>query len=131
MTDIYDKRGDSAKGDSILQLVHDTLRSYTASNPENMFYSQDLGLIKVEISKRNGDSQLYDDGLKLLWDAFKANANNTYSFRKLVAVLQQKREYQQIQRAALMHSEYKRNLDDPFLRQILGATGIQIDPIRR
>ena len=131
LTDLYDKRGDSAKGDSILQLVHDTLRSYTASNPENMFYSQDLGLIKVEISKRNGDSQLYDDGLKLLWDAFKANANNTYSFRKLVAVLQQKREYQQIQRAALMHSEYKRNLDDPFLRQILGATGIQIDPIRR
>ena len=112
-------------------LVHDTLRSYTASDPENMLYSQDLALIKVEISKRNGDSQLYDDGLKLLWDAFKANANNTYSFRKLVAVLQQKREYQQIQRAALMHSEYKRNLDDPFLRQILGATGIQIDPIRR
>ncbi len=131
LTALYDVRGDSTKGDSILQLVHDTLKSFSESNPENMFYSQDLGLIKVEISKRNGDALLYDEGLKLLWDSFKANANNTYSFRKLVAVLQQKREYQQIQRAALMHSEYKRNLDDPFVRQILGATGIQIDPIRR
>ena len=131
MTGLYDVKGDSAKGDSILQLVHDTLKSFAESNPENMFYSQDLGLIKVEFSKRNGDTQMYDDGLKLLWDSFKANANNTYSFRKLVAVLQQKREYQQIQRAALMHSEYKRNLDDRFLQQILGATGIQIDPLRR
>ena len=128
---IYDQRGDSAKGDSILWLVHDTLKSFSESNPENMFYSQDLGLIKVEISKRNGNTLMFDDGLKLLWDAFKANPNNTYSFRKLVAVLQRNREFQEIQKAALMHSEYKRNLDDPFVQQILGATGIQIDPLRR
>ncbi|MGH8015009.1 MAG: tetratricopeptide repeat protein, partial [Candidatus Zixiibacteriota bacterium] len=128
LSGIYDRKGDSAKTDSVMQLVHDTLTSFLASNPENLFYMQDLGLMKVEIGRRKTNEQMVDEGTKLLWDAFTANPNNSFSFRKLIAVLQQRRSFQEMQRAAIMHAEYKRNLEDPFVRQILGATGIEVQP---
>jgi len=128
LSGIYDRKGDSSKTDSLMQLVHDTLSSFLSSNPENIFYEQDLGLMKVELGRRKGDEEMVDDGLKFLWKAFEANPNNTFSFRKLVAVLQQRRSFQEMQRAALMHAEYKRNLEDPFVRQILGATGVEVQP---
>jgi hypothetical protein len=128
LSQIYDRRGDSAKTDSVMQLVHDSLTSFLASNPENLFYSQDLGLMKVELGRRKADEQMVDRGIALLWESFEANPNNTFSFRKLIAVLQQRRQFQEMQRAAMMHAEYKRNLEDPFVRQILGATGIEVQP---
>jgi len=128
LSQVFDKRGDSAKSDSVLMLVHDTLSSFLESNPENIFYRQDLGLMKVEIGRRRVDDAMVDRGLALLWEAFEANPNSTFSFRKLAAVLQQRRLFQEMQRAALMHAEYKRNLEDPFVRQILGATGVDVQP---
>lgn len=129
LSGVYDKRGDSAKSDSVMMLVHDTLASFLASNPENVFYRQDLGLMKVEIGRRKADDAMVDKGIALLWEAFEANPNNTFSFRKLAAVLQQRRLFQEMQRAALMHAEYKRNLEDPFVRQILGASGVEVQPM--
>lgn len=128
MSAVLDKQGDSAKSDSVMQLVHDTLTSFLASNPENIFYRQDLGLMKVELGRRKHDDALVDRGVALLWEAFEANPNSSFSFRKLAAVLQQRRSFQEMQRAALMHAEYKRNLEDPFVRQILGASGIEVQP---
>ena len=39
------------------------------------------------------------------------------------------RLYQEMQRAALKHGEYKRNLEDPFVRQIMGASGVDVQPM--
>ncbi len=126
---LHDRNGDSAKADSVMQLVHDTLSSFLESNPENIFYRQDLGLLKVELGRRKADDAVVEKGIALLWEAFEANPNSTFSFRKLVAVLQQRRLFQEMQRAALKHAEYKRNLEDSFVRQILGATGVEVQPI--
>jgi len=128
LSTVFDKRGDSAKSESVMQLVHDTLSSFLASNPENVFYRQDLGLMKVELGRRKSDDAMVDKGIALLWEAFETNPNSTFSFRKLAAVLQQRRLFQEMQRAALKHSEYKRNLEDPFVRQILGASGVEVQP---
>ena len=129
LTTLYDKWGDSAKTDSMMNLVHDTLQSFLASNPENLFYREDLGLMKTEIGRRKKDDAMMERGRELLWEAFNQDPNNTFSFRKLVAVLQQQRAFQDIQKAALKHAEYKKNLEDPFVRQILGATGIDVQPM--
>jgi hypothetical protein len=128
LANIYDTRGDSTKGDSVLQHVHDALAALAESNPENQFYFQDLGLLKVELGKRRNDTTMTDQGVELLWGAFDENPNNTYSFRKLVAVLQQRRDFQQIQKAVVKHIEYKKNRQDPFVRQIGSAVGVTVDP---
>ena len=129
LSQLYDRIGDSAKGEAVMQTTHDTLSSFLESNPENIFYRQDLGLMKVELGRRKADDAMVEKGIALLWEAFEANPNSTFSFRKLVAVLQQRRLYQEMQRAALKHAEYKRNLEDPFVRQILGATGVEVQPM--
>ncbi len=129
LSGLYDRMGDSAKAENVMQVVHDSLTSFLESNPENIFYRQDLGLMKVELGRRKKDDNLVQVGTALLWESFEANPNSTFSFRKLVAVLQQRRLFQEMQRAALMHAEYKRNLEDPFVRQILGATGVEVQPM--
>jgi len=123
----YDKMGDSAKTDQVFQQLHDTLAAFHESNPENLFYLQDLGLAKVELGRRHNDSALIEEGTNLVWKAFKGNPNSNYAFRKLFSILSQQKRYSDMQRAAQMFAEYKINLNDPILQSILGTrnpTGI-------
>jgi len=122
LSEMYDAQGDSAKSLEIYRLLHDTLTAFLESNPENLFYMQDLGMAKVEIGRRSGNQELVDEGVNFLWDSFAANANSNYAFRKLVASLSQIGRFPEIHQASLMFSEYKINRQDPFLQQILGLS---------
>ncbi|HUV30756.1 MAG TPA: DUF2723 domain-containing protein [Acidobacteriota bacterium] len=113
--------GDTARGDSLFWMLHDTLEAFRASNRESLFYLQDLGLVKAELGRRKGDEQMVQDGLQLMWEAFRGNLNSAIAFRKLVTALSQNRRYAEMQQAARLFSEYKINLTDPILRQLLGT----------
>lgn len=122
----YEKEGDTAQSDQLIQNLHDTLTAFVASNEENFFYLQDLGLVKVEIGKdlrergQAGDGEaMIEEGVRLMWDAFNMNQNNSYSFRKLVTVLSQLGRFAELREAALKFSAYKINQNDPVVRQIL------------
>jgi hypothetical protein len=117
--DIYDKQGDSAKGDSLFQTLIDTLSAFSKTNEENLFYKQDLGLAESELGRRTKDQALIDEGINQLWQAFAANPNSNYAFRKLLSVLSEQKQYTDIRKAALMFAEYGQNLGDPLLQQIL------------
>ncbi len=56
----------------------------------------------------------------MLWDGFKGNKNSAYGFRKLVVTLSQLGRPEEMRQAANMIAEYKRNLQDPYLQQLLG-----------
>jgi len=124
-------KGDSAAPESLLVQLEDTLTSFLASNEENFFYRQDLGLTKVELGRQRKDQALIDDGIDLMWEAFRANMNNSYSFRKLVSVLGNEHRYADIQRAAALFANYKVNRNDPGVQQLLGLgspSGIPVPP---
>jgi len=121
LSGIYDKEGDSARADQLLQQLQGTLTAFYKSNRENLFYLQDLGLAKVENGNRKQDPALVDEGINLVWEAFERNPNSNYAFRKLFTVLSQKRRYTDIQRAARMFAEYKINRNDPLLQKLLGT----------
>lgn len=121
--DIYDANGDSAIADSLWNLAHDTLTSFVASNPENLYYKQDLAMIKNQLGRRNSDLDMTAEALALSWQAFEGNANSSFAFRKLVSIiyasgLDQAEALRQIKLAADMHWEYGVNRSDPYLRQI-------------
>lgn len=118
----YDQLGDSTKSDSLLWQLHDTLTAFLASNQENLFYMQDLGMTKIELASRNDDEQMREDGMDLMWKSFLAKPNSGHSFRKLFTVLSNQRRYSELQRALNIHAEYKRNLSDPFVQQLLGRS---------
>ncbi len=120
LADLYEKDGDTAKADHLFEQLHDTLTSFLASNPQNLFYMQDLGLAKVELGTRRNDTAMVNEGVQLSWKAFKANPNSNYAFRKLFTVLSQQRRYSDIKRAAEMFAEYKINRNDPLVQSILG-----------
>jgi tetratricopeptide (TPR) repeat protein len=122
MADMYDKRNDSTKSDSLYQQLVDTLTAFTAADPRNLFWRQDLGLSKFELGKRRKDQAEMDQGINLLWSAFDADPNSSYAFRKLVSVLSQAQRYEDLQRAARMFAQYKVNLTDPYLQRILGIS---------
>ncbi len=112
-------QGDTAAADAMMWELHDTLDAFSESNPENLFYRIDLGLTKVELGNQTGEDQLIEDGLEIMWDAFEDQPQSNHMFRKLATVLGNQRRYSDIQRAAEMHAEYKRNLGDPLLQQFL------------
>ncbi len=118
--DALDRRGDSAKATAITQRLHDTLVSFAASNPNNLFYMGDLGLAKTELGKRTKNQAMVEDGVNLLWRSFELNANSGYSFRKLVSVLSNLGRQQEMIQAARQFAEYKINLGDPIVKQLLG-----------
>ncbi len=126
--DLYEKLGDSTVLDSLMYQLQDTLTAFIETNPENLFYIQDLGLTKLEIGKRLRNVELVDEGIQLLWDAFNLNQNNGYSFRKLITVLGNQQRYSDIQKAAKIHSDYKMNMQDPALRQLLGLGASNLTP---
>jgi hypothetical protein len=120
--DYFIRKGDTVRGEEIKHMLHDTLVSFAASNPENLFYMQDLGLIQSELGRERNDPDLVEQGLDLMWEAFALNPNNTWAFRKVITAMNQHGRFDLLQRAGEMHWEYKVNRNDPYLRQIMGAT---------
>ncbi len=120
--DLYEKRGDTAKADTLWIQLNDTLTSFLESNPRNLFYMQDLGMCKVELGQRRNDPELTQQGVDLCWKAFMANRNSSYAFRKLVTALSRTGQFNEIRRAAQLHAEYKVNQQDQFLQQLLGQS---------
>ena len=131
LADLYEKQGDSARADQLFQQLHDTLTAFYDSNPENLFYMQDLGLAKVELGNKRSDPALVGEGIDLVWEAFEGNPNSSYGFRKLFSILSQQRRYSDIQRAAQMFAEYKINQNDPVLQSILGISNRGSIPVPR
>ncbi len=129
LADLYDALGDSTRADSVLWRAHDSLSSFMASNDQNIFYPQDLGLIKNELARRPANiaqrDQLIEDGIDLLWKSYRMNTNSVFSFRKLVSVLSTHRRLSEMQQAANIFANYGQHSNDQFLRQILqiGASG--------
>ncbi|MDF1545142.1 MAG: DUF2723 domain-containing protein [bacterium] len=119
--DLLQRNGDSTAVDRLTRQLHDTLTAFHESNPENLFYLQDLGLTKAEIGRNTGDQALINEGIALLWEAFEANKNSAYGFRKLYSVLAQNGRVSDIQLAAEKFAEYKINRSDPLLQQLRGG----------
>jgi tetratricopeptide (TPR) repeat protein len=122
MGELYSASGDTAKITPLYRTLFDTLSAFLNGNSHNAYYRQDLGMIGVEIGKRTKDSLLIERGASELWRAFDENPNNAYAFRKLVTSLGQLGRFADMQRAAERFSEYKVNLSDPVLNQILGRS---------
>lgn len=118
-----DQRGDSAKTTQLYQQLSDTLTSFVASNPENLFYLMDLGLIKAELGQRLGNPEQSAEGVALAWEAFEGDPNSSFAFHKLTTLLLSRQRYSDAQRAAQMHAEYRVNLSDGLVRQLLGISG--------
>ncbi len=121
--DLLAAQGDTGAVDSLVNLMHDSISAFAESNPENIFYAQDLGLAKVELGKVNNDTVLINEGIDICWEAFKMNPNSNYGFRKLYSILSQyPSRSNEIFDAAELFATYKINLNDPLLQRLLGAT---------
>jgi tetratricopeptide (TPR) repeat protein len=121
LADIYEQDGDTTAADKLWNQMHDSLEAFAASNPENLFYRQDLGLAKVQLGQRNDDTAMVEEGIELAWDSFKANANSSYAFRKLAMILIRTGRNAELTQAMNQFAEYKINESDPFLKQLLGS----------
>jgi hypothetical protein len=119
--DYFESHGDSAKGLEIAWKLHDTLSAFLESNKSNRYYRQDLGMAKVELGQRLKDTTLINRGVDLVWEGFRENENDPFAFRKLATTLYQIGRYDELQDAAKLHAQYKKNLEDPFLQQFVGS----------
>ncbi len=117
----YEAKGDSAKALETAWKLHDTLSAFLDSNPKNRYYRQDLGMAKVELGQRLKDTAMIDRGVDLVWEGFRENENDSFAFRKLATTLYQIGRYGELQEAAELHAQYKKNLEDPFLQQFVGS----------
>ncbi len=120
LADVYDKQGDSAKAGGLLYKMHDTLEVFLESNPQNIFYMQDLGLAKIQLGDWEKDQAKKDEGLNLLWRGFRGNPNSNYAFRKLITALSQNGRSIEMVEAAKLFGNYKINQGDPIYQQIMG-----------
>ena len=120
LVELYTRQGDSLAVDGLLQQYHDTMDAFVASNPNNFYYMQDLGLAKIELGRSHEDQSLIDDGIDLMTQAFHMNMNAGYSFRKLATVLVMENRRDELIDAIRKYSMYRQNLSDPFLRQLMG-----------
>ncbi len=126
--ELHMSQGDTATFDSLLNQLKDTLESFLASNPNNLFYKQDLGMVYVEIGRMRQDSTMIEKGIDLSWEAFTDNPNSQYGFRKLITVLGNQQRYSDVRRATELHAEYKINQNDPMVRQLLGLDQVGSTP---
>jgi hypothetical protein len=110
---------DSAAALQTLELYRDNMGVLYHNFPSNLYYLEDYGMAKVEIGRRTEDQVLIESGLQDMWRAFDANANSTIIFKKLASVLTELNRFDDLQKAARMIGEYKRNLADPYLQQLL------------
>lgn len=122
----YDAAGDTAASLTLLGRLRDTLQSFHDRNPSNLFYTQDLGLVKNEIGRRTQNRAEQEKGIALLWEAFRLNPNSSYAFRKLISAIGQ--TYDQTdprlgserRKAAELFVSYKVNQFDQDAMAILG-----------
>ncbi|MEE8575817.1 MAG: DUF2723 domain-containing protein, partial [candidate division Zixibacteria bacterium] len=117
------KEGDSTASLDVTIKLHDTLTAFLESNPRNLFYMQDLGMVKADLGQRTGSTLMVEDGIKLMQEAFLLNPNSSYAFRKLVSVLSRNSRFTDLGEAAQIHAQYKQHANDPFLKQVLSVTG--------
>ncbi len=118
----YDRVGDSAKSLVYLQQAHDTLESFLGKMPTNLFFRQDLGLVKNEIGRRTNNEILKKEGIAILWEAFEANPNQSMAYRKLVTAIgfDSPENMAEVQRATKLFANYKINQNEQMVQQILG-----------
>ena len=65
------------------------------------------------------------EGIRLMEEAFQANRNSSYAFRKLITSLSQEGRLTDLGRVAREFSEYKINQNDPILQRLMGRGGPQ------
>jgi hypothetical protein len=121
LSDIYKQEGDTGSADSVMAEAEKMIGIFSEKNPSNTFYLSDLGLVKYYRGK-------IEDGLDILWRAFRMNPNNGYAYRKLFQVLYETRRTTELIKATQMHAEYKVNLTDPLVQQVLGIAQPQVNP---
>ena len=121
LADIFEKDGDTVAANILWNQMHDSLESFAASNPENLFYRQDLGLAKVQLGQRINDNEMVEEGIKLAKDAFNANANSSFAFRKLAMILFRTGRNAELTEVVNQFTEYKINESDAFLQQLIGG----------
>jgi len=114
-----DQKGDTAGGDQIIQRLYDTISAFHRASPDNTYFLQDLGMATYEQGRRQGRTELVEEGLRLMKQAFEANPNDVYAFRKLATSLDEQGRNDELRLAAQKAAEYKRNLGDPILQQAL------------
>jgi tetratricopeptide (TPR) repeat protein len=124
LSDYYERQNDSAKALALWQQVTDTLTSFVKSNESNLMWREDLGLSKVELGRRKHDQGLIDAGIMDLKEAFNANQNSSFGFRKYASVLIAEKRYGDLTDAAKHFVEYKINYGDPLAQQILNIRGV-------
>ncbi|MFH2035391.1 MAG: DUF2723 domain-containing protein [Candidatus Zixiibacteriota bacterium] len=108
----YNKGGDSAKADSVMDKAEATLAELVEKDPDSQFYLSDYG------------SLLYDRGnieeaIDYLWRAFNLIPNSGYAYQKLGQVLYEQRRISELIQATQIHANYKINRSDPMVQQIL------------
>ncbi len=114
LSDRYLQNGDSAKAQELLVQMETTMTELYERNPNNQFYAQDLGLAKHNLGKS-------DEALELLWAGFEINPSSGYAYRKLIQYLFDVQRMTDINRATDMFADYKRNLNDPLVQEIIRA----------
>ncbi|MFZ5980285.1 MAG: protein O-mannosyl-transferase family [Candidatus Zixiibacteriota bacterium] len=128
ISDMYYNDGDSARGMAYLDNYEKYMQTLNRCNKDNLFYLQDLGMVRVEIGRRTNDQPLIEEGLKLMWQAFDGNSNSTILFKKLATSLTQLGRYDELKRAGRQIGAYKRNLADPYLQRLLNISSGTVPP---
>lgn len=122
LSEMYEARGDSAKGRQVMENLEQELTVLNEKNPGNQFYMMDLGMAKHHLGKS-------DEALDLMWGGFKINPNSSFAYRKLVQYLYDRQRMREILEATQMFADYKINRNDPLVQQILaGAVSPQEAP---
>lgn len=122
MVERLERAGDSATAMGLMTQLHDTLAAFLASNEENIFYIQDLGLVKEEIGRRQRDPAMVEEGIRLLKKSFNLFPNSPYGFRKLVTVLIRNGRTAEARQVTQEFATYRRNLEDPYVQALLGIS---------
>jgi len=122
MVERLEKAGDSTTAMGLMTTLHDTLSAFLASNEENTFYMQDLGLVKEEIGRRLRDPAMVEEGIRLLKQSFDLFPNSPYAFRKLVTVLIRNGRSAEARQVTQEFASYRRNLEDPYVQALLGIS---------
>ena len=119
LEDHYDKRGDTAKADALIEHYRDTVSVFVEMNEGNPVLVSDLGMAEYELGRRKHDAALVDEGIAKMWDGFLANPNDLLVFRKLASVLAEANRRSELRRAGDIASQYKRNQSDPLVRSAM------------
>jgi tetratricopeptide (TPR) repeat protein len=116
---MYDKEGDTARAEALMNRQREKLEAFSAANPENLYYKTDLGMVTYELGRRHQDVAEIDRGIGMMWSAFREAPNIDINFRKLALVLSEQRRQAELVEAAELIGQYKRRRGDPLIQQIL------------